>query len=98
MRSNLMKNKKLGIERHFIECDCINSEHLLIFDFCKEWNEIDVYFTDSWRDTFWNRVKNAFKYVFTKDRYYLCNTVAITKDNIKDLEEVIKEMKKMVVK
>jgi hypothetical protein len=86
-------------ERHLIECNCLSAAHLLIFDFYEDdFGEIDVYFTDDWRAPFWQRVKNAFRYVFKRDPYYNSNTIGVGKDNVADLEGVIAKLQVVIQK
>lgn len=97
MKSTLFKNSPwLETDRHIIECSCLVDSHLLIIDIDKEYKTIDFSFVSDWREPFFKRVKEAFKYIFFQKWYYTSNTIMITKDNIEDLEKAIADIKKVM--
>ena len=81
--------------RHFIECNCGNPEHLLIFEFVEDdaYSEIAVYFTSKWTNNLWTRIRIAFRYIFKNFHFYWADAVIIDKENIKQLEDVIQKIK-----
>lgn len=95
MKSFILEN------RHYIECECRATDHLIIFDIYvdedqPEWSDISVYMVYDPYINFFKRVWNAFKYVFKIHNYALneVNDVLITMSNITELEEVIATIKK----
>lgn len=97
-----MKSKALSdinMERHIIQCDCQNPQHLLIADYDKENHMIKLYFTDNWRASFFQRVINAFRYVFYRKNYCINNVVSIgltsfSLNDLNDLKEWIEDIEK----
>jgi hypothetical protein len=97
MKSEFTK-KKFNADKYFIECSCGGGE-LLIFerypldDELYE-PEITVYISSNPYIRFFERVKKSFKYIFFKEYNWISDNVLIDKDNIKQLEEWINEIKK----
>lgn len=97
MKSTLFKNSHwLGTDRHFIECYCTTSDHLMVIDIDRVERSIDFTFRSNWRLPFFKRVRKAFKYIFCKKWYDTSNTVMISKENIEDLEKAIEDIKKVM--
>lgn len=92
MRSKALDN--INMKRHIIQCDCRMHDHLLITEYDPEDHFISFYMTDDWRASFFQRVKNAFKYVFFKVNYWTSNEVGVgmTDHAIEDLKEWIQDI------
>lgn len=61
----LIMNELENMEQEFFICQCNNVEHQMIFRYFKDDNFGDVYVTIHLvPDSFWKRIKNAFKYIF----------------------------------
>jgi len=83
-------------DRYIIECKCADPQHLLIVDlygYKEGEGSIDIYFCSNYKDSLWSRIKSALKFIFNKDSFLTSDSVWITKENIKHLEEVIKAIK-----
>lgn len=90
--------------RFIIECDCHSSDHLLVFetyDFIPDESKpdeiktysVDAYFTSNYNAPWYTRIKLAIKYIFGEK--YRCgwDSVIMTSNNIKQLEELINHLK-----
>lgn len=61
----LIMNKLENMEQEFFICQCNNVEHQMVFRYFKDDDFGDVYVTIHLvPDSFWKRIKNAFKYIF----------------------------------
>jgi len=96
MKSKLLSASWSAGTRHIIECACASPTHLLIFDFYKDDTSIDVYFTSNWHLSFWGRLKAAILFICKKENYNMTDTVLIQESNIKELEVMIRDIKKSI--
>lgn len=89
--SNLFKRGDKEGKRYFIECWCYDPSHLLVFDFINEddFKEISVFITYNYKSPWYKRILYAIK-----GQPDFMNNIGITSENIHQLEEVIKEIKK----
>jgi hypothetical protein len=89
-------------DRFYIECLCTDPEHLLVFDFWdfgKEHNftEMSAQFTSPYCDSFWQRMKYFFKYLFNKERYLrTSDSIIFNRKNLEQLKEVVAEMERIL--
>lgn len=61
----LIMNELENMEQEFFICQCNNIEHQMVFRYFKDDDFGDVYVTIHLvPDSFWKRIKNAFKYIF----------------------------------
>jgi len=84
--------------RHIIECSCGMSQELVIFDLYKEEGkavDISIAFTDCYQGSIFGRIKAAFKFIFSKERFYRSG-VMFDKKNIEELEAAIKDIKESI--
>ncbi len=85
---------KHDIEKtQFFECCCFSSEHILIFSYCVEDNEVyTTVFLN--HDSFFKRIINAIKYVFGyKCRYGHFDTFILNKDDLNNLINLLQRYK-----
>jgi len=94
MKSSVIEN------RFFIECACGDPQHLLVFDWYRDdeddeenFSDLSVYFVSNWNNSFWKRVKMAFKFIFIKEHFLWSDAVIIDERNIYQLETFIKTYK-----
>jgi len=80
--------------RHIVECACHAIDHLLVFDYDEEEGWIDVYMTYNWRTPWYNRIWNAIIYIFLKEERMFVSDMTITDENIEQLGEIVKLLKK----
>ena len=96
MKSKIFNDKENT--RHIIECACGSPEFLLF-----EWGEEDVNvvtasFISSGFLSFWQRFKACIEYLFVHTRNLYLQDIIITEKNISDLEDMIKDYKKHLIK
>lgn len=101
-----MKTEKIGeypdetpmYEPGVIVCSCHDANHSIIY---KKWEDLtpietrEVYLSfcmDPDR-RFWARVKNAFRYIFRKERFGTHGEMIIDKTNISGLEDIVNFIK-----
>ena len=92
------KNKSLKsnkVNRHIIECSCGSPTHFLVFDYDKEYEFISVQFTSNFNQSFFKRLKDGIAFIFKKRNFPIGDDVLISTSNVKDLEEFIKDIKKV---
>jgi hypothetical protein len=66
----------------------------MTFDFSDDYAEVYVSFTSEYHESWWKRVKSAFKYVFNKDRYLSTSDyIKIDDKNINQFQAVVDELK-----
>jgi len=89
MKSDLLK------QRRYIECACFDHRDLFIFDFDDDefWPGVWVYYTSNRYTTFWERLKEATKFVFLKESFQHGNSVWFNWENINQLDELASELK-----
>lgn len=96
MKDKMMEDK-FNCSRHIIFCNCGSNDHMVIFELYKDEDffdsELSIYVTLNTYQNFFERLKNGLKYILGKKIFYFTDTVLISKDNISDLEEWIKEVK-----
>jgi hypothetical protein len=95
MKSTFMKNKDINIDRYLIECNCTNPHHILVFDIDKEIRYVSVAFVSNYHESVFKRIRNVIKYILFKDFYYTSDSIILTENNIEDLDEMIKALKKI---
>jgi len=82
--------------RYFIECACMSGDHLLTFEFYDDddiCGESYVSFTSDYTGDLWQRIKNAFKYIFNKHPYvHTSDYIKLDDKNLQQLQAVIDEM------
>ena len=90
-----MKSKIID-GRYLIECVCGSHDHILVFDIDKEFDPqcIGVYFTHDSNLRWYQKIIPALKYICGVSNYIGDSDIMITEQNIEELEEVVKVIKK----
>lgn len=79
-----------------IVCDCHSTDHSLIY---QKWEEpfgdreVFLSFCLEPNRNFWIRLKNAYKYLFKKERMGTHGEIILTKRNISGFEDIIEFLK-----
>lgn len=86
--------------RHYIECGCGDTGHLLVFEvdpeFFKDYGYVGAYFATPSVKGFFKRFKIAFKYLFKKEEYLVgSGDIIINDKNLKALKQAVKEIEKL---
>ena len=82
-----------------IVCDCDDSDHSLIYQKWEEDHdgrkikEVFLSFCLEPNRTFWKRLKNAYKYLFKKERMGTHGEIILTKRNISGFEDIVEFLK-----
>lgn len=94
MKSDM--NSSLGIDRFYLECDCESPDHVMVFEFYEEDHvkELSVYFASDWRQSFFNRLKMCFNFMFKKQSFMWTDAVMLNDSNIHQLKDIIKYIEK----
>lgn len=96
MKSDIAEN------RYFIECACSTPEHLLVFDFLNfqpesEYTEMSAAFTNIYYPSWGMRVKQAFKYIFKKQKYLdSSDCIIFDRKNLESFKEVVNKMEEIL--
>ena len=90
-------------KRHYIECACKSEDHLLVFDFyipfekdgCDE-VDVTVSFVNPQCNSFKQRVKYAFRYIFKKDNYLnTSDCIILNQKNVAALKAAVNEIEQL---
>jgi hypothetical protein len=93
MESELVKG------RHYIECQCASTDHLLVIDTSETEEDnllmVSIYFVHNYRGSFFRRLKLVFEYLFNINKYALTgDDVLFDESNVDQLEKIVNVLKK----
>jgi hypothetical protein len=100
--------KYYNVDRHILECDCTNPDHTLIFEYDNDdareyisppkevqepYRVLSVYVTYNNALGFFDRIRNAFNYIFKRDFVMVSDDFIFTVRNVEELQKWLDEIK-----